>query len=239
MLYGIEVYHDIMQNFLIPGAIVLAGLILAGAVYLVRGGGGSGTLSAGNLSAVRGVSLSDHILGNPEARVVIVEYSDVDCPYCKDFQKTMRRIMSDYGPKGEVAWVYRHFPLTILHKNAAKHAEAAECAATEGGNEAFFAFIDAMHEAAPNQNQFNPDNYDTIATKIGIDATKLTACLAEGAFAARVAEDAKNAVDAGGNGTPYTILITNGAPSIPIAGAVPYEALVEIIDRALSGTTTP
>jgi len=236
MLCGIEVYHDIMQNFLIPGAIVLAGLILAGAVYLVRGGGAGGTLSAGNPSAVRSVSPSDHILGNPEARVIVVEYSDIDCPYCKDFQKTMHRIMSDYGPKGEIAWVYRHFPLTVLHKNAAKHAEAAECAALEGGNEAFFAFIDAIHEASPDRNQFNPDNYGAIATKIGIDAAKLAVCLAEGTFAARVAEDAKNAADAGGNGTPYTVLITDGVPSVPIAGAVPYEALVEVIDRALSGT---
>ena len=226
-----------MQNMIIPGAIILAGLILAGAVYLVRGGTGSGTLSTGDLSAIRPVSPTDHILGSPEARVKIIEYSDIDCPYCKDFQKTMYRVMSEYGPKEEVAWAYRHFPLTMRHKNAAKHAEAAECAASLGGNDAFFAFIDAIHEAAPAQNQFNPNNYGAIATTIGVDGTKLAACLLEGTFAARVADDAKNAVDAGGNGTPYTVIVTDGAPPVPISGALPYEALVEVIERVLLKVT--
>lgn len=93
------------------------------------------------LENVDPVSASDHIRGNPDAEIVIVEYSDFDCPFCARFHSTMNSVMDQYGE--EVAWVYRHFPLESLHPNAPAVAVASECVAELGGNDAFWKFADS------------------------------------------------------------------------------------------------
>jgi len=82
----------------------------------------------------------DHIKGNMNADVVIVEYSDIECTFCKRFHKTMNEVVNSYGDK--VAWVYRHFPLESIHKNARPWAIESECVAEIGGNESFWKYID-------------------------------------------------------------------------------------------------
>ena len=69
-------------------------------------------------SAVRPVNGEDHILGNPDAPVKLIEFSDFECPFCKRFHPTMKRLMDEYGEDGRVAWVYRHFPLDAIHSKA-------------------------------------------------------------------------------------------------------------------------
>ncbi len=84
----------------------------------------------------------DHILGNANAPIVIVEYSDSDCPYCQKFHEIMRQVKNNYGDK--VAWVYRHYPLDGLHPKARMEAEASECVAKLSNNETFWKYLDAM-----------------------------------------------------------------------------------------------
>lgn len=86
------------------------------------------------------VTSEDHIKGNMNAQVTIVEYSDYDCPFCTRFHTTMNAISKKYGD--DLAWVYRHFPLEQLHPNAKAVAVASECVAKLGGNEAFWTFTD-------------------------------------------------------------------------------------------------
>lgn len=88
------------------------------------------------------VNEDDHLRGNPEANIVIVEYSDYECPFCTRFHTDMKEILADY--EGEVAWVYRHFPLIQLHPNAIMVSNAAECAAEIGDNEAFWELSDIL-----------------------------------------------------------------------------------------------
>jgi len=85
---------------------------------------------------------TDHIVGNPNAPIVIVEYSDSDCPYCQKFHTTMQEVKDTYGDK--VAWVYRHFPLDSLHPKARMEAEASECVAKLSNNETFWEYLEAM-----------------------------------------------------------------------------------------------
>src|SRR5690606_34807350 len=92
--------------------------------------------ASANLENIAPVTADDHIRGNPNAPLMIVEYSDFDCPYCKSFHVTMQKIIEEYGPSGKVAWVYRHLPLTSLHPSAAYIAETSECVAELGGNDA-------------------------------------------------------------------------------------------------------
>jgi protein-disulfide isomerase len=91
------------------------------------------------------VSEDDHIKGNIDAEVIIVEYSDYDCTFCARFYDTMKIITEKY-PADKVAWVYRHLPLEMIHPNAKRVAMASECAAKQGGNDAFWAFSDQYNK---------------------------------------------------------------------------------------------
>lgn len=96
------------------------------------------------LNNLKPVTSADHIRGDINAPVKIVEFSDIDCPFCKRFHTTMLEVMNTYGKEGKVAWVYRHFPLTQLHPDAANKAEASECVAELGGNDKFWEFVDGL-----------------------------------------------------------------------------------------------
>lgn len=83
----------------------------------------------------------EHVRGNPNASITIVEYSDFQCPFCQRDFATLNAILEQYGD--DVNLVYRHYPLSF-HQNAQKAAEASECAAELGGNDTFWEFHDAI-----------------------------------------------------------------------------------------------
>ena len=122
-----------MRNqILVPISIVVAGAVVAVAIYFVNKQGVTTTTPNGDTIVVRPVDSTDHILGNPNAAIKLIEYSDFECPHCKTYHNTLKQVMSEYGANGEVAWVFRHFPIAQLHSKAPKEAEAAECAADLG-----------------------------------------------------------------------------------------------------------
>lgn len=225
---------DTKTNYLLPVTIVIAGLILAIAIYMVRMGDNPGA-TKGDPSLVRAVDTTDHIIGSPDAPVKIIEYSDIDCQYCKQFQAVMAQLMTEYGPDGQVAWVYRHFPILSAHPNSGTHAEAAECVASLGGNVAFFQFIESLQQSS---GQFAPSGYPGVVESLGISVEAFTTCLEGEEFEERVALDFENALLAGGSGTPYTIILVEGAEPTPITGALPYENMKEVIEHALDKVRT-
>ncbi len=85
---------------------------------------------------------TDHINGYANAPIVIVEYSDSDCSYCKTFHATIHQLQNNYG--NQVAWVYRHYPLDSLHPKARMEAEATECVAKLSDNTTFWKYLDSM-----------------------------------------------------------------------------------------------
>ncbi|MEK9181475.1 MAG: thioredoxin domain-containing protein [Patescibacteria group bacterium] len=100
---------------------------------------------------VRPVSPDEHILGNINAKIIIVEYSDLECPFCKVFHNTMHQVVEKSN--GEVAWVYRHYPIAQLHSKAFREAEATECAWEQGGNDTFWKYTDKIFEITPSNNR--------------------------------------------------------------------------------------
>jgi len=92
--------------------------------------------------AVPPVIDADHIRGNKDADLVLVEYGDIDCPYCKQFQTTIKDVLSAHTD--ELAWVYRHSPIDSLHPTARAKAEASECVASISGNNTFWKYIDGL-----------------------------------------------------------------------------------------------
>lgn len=165
-----------------------------------------------------------------KAKVVLVEYSDYQCPFCSRFHPTMKRVMEDY--QGQVSWVYRHFPLSSIHPNAQPAAEAAECVGELGGRDKFWEFTDKLFE---NQSQLSASYYTELAKQLKIDEKKFNACVSAGKYAQKISASEAEASSAGVNGTPGTFIMkgTDLATGRLIAGAYPIETVKQTIDALL------
>lgn len=187
--------------------------------------------------AVRPVSGEDHIVGSPDAPVKVIEFSDFECPFCKGFHRTMGQVMEEYGQDGKVAWVYRHFPIDSIHSKARKEAQASECAAELGGNDAFWAYAEKLFEVTPSNDRLDLALLPQIAEDIGLDRSSFELCLEGdargGKYAAHIEADFQDASASGGAGTPYTLVIGPSGRIFPINGAQPFGAVKSIIDLAL------
>ena len=226
------------QNLSIPLAIVIAGAFIAGALYFSSNGlpsfsGGDAATNEPSTSNVAPVTADDHIKGSKDAKVIIVEYTDLECPFCKAFHITMNQIMAEYGAGGQVAWVIRNFPLQQLHPNAPKLAEAAECVAELGGNEAYFDFLDAVFERAPINTFFDFSEMDATVAEVGVNTASFNECLNSGRYQEKIGKEFQNAVDSGGQGTPHNIVIKKNGDTELIPGAQPYETVKSAIESAL------
>src|SRR3989344_3678796 len=213
----------------IPIAIIAGGFIVALGVFVsMRKGPGA---SAGNPALVRPVGANDHILGNPAAPVMIVEYSDFDCEFCKDFHNTLHQVIANAGANGKVAWVFRNFPLSEIHPNALAHAPAGGCVASTAGNDAFWKFSNALFTNQP----VDPSSYGTLASSIGISGDAFATCYstASTTLDARIAADRQNALDVGAQGTPYSLIIVADKPPVVMVGAYSYDAVRQLVDQAL------
>ena len=226
-----------MQKLGVPIAIVIAGGLIAGALYFTSGNGNTALPNGQDTAAVakeiRGVQSDDHILGNPNAQIVIVEYSDTECPFCKQFHSTMHQVIDKYGASGDVAWVYRHFPLTQLHPKATKEAEALECAAEQGGNDGFWKYTDRIYEVTPSNNGLDLGQLPVIAEELGFDRAAFEACLDSGKYTDKIQKDFDEVIAAGGRGTPHSIILIEG-DQIPLEGAQPFEVLDGMIQAVLA-----
>lgn len=173
----------------------------------------------------------DHIRGSPDAPVKIVEFADTECPLCKRFHPTLQRIVAEYP--GKVAWVFRHFPLDNIHPKARKEAEATECANDLGGNEKFWTYLDRLYEITPSNNRLDPAELPRIAEYVGLNRAKFEQCLESGKYVQRVAEDLDDALAAGAQGTPYTMVVAPNGRKFAILGAQPYASVKLVVEIAL------
>ncbi len=174
----------------------------------------------------------DHIIGDlTTAKVILVEYSDLECPYCKVFHETLKTVVATYGNK--IAWVYRHFPLDSLHPKARKEAEASECAWEQGGNDGFWKYADKIFSITPSNNGLAPELLSYAAEKNGLDVKKFDECLASGRYAEKIQKSVEDGNRIGVEGTPYTLLITKDGTAKPLSGAYKFEQLQAQIDILL------
>lgn len=219
-------------SWALPVAIITAGVIVATATYVVRIHNHV-AYEAGDPSVIRPVTPNDHLIGNPTAPVMVVEYGDIDSEFTKKFNSIMEQLMVEYAPGGKVAWVFRHFPIIALHPNAASHASAAECISSLAGPESFWRFLDAVAAQAPGANQFNPKDYPTLLLGLGVSKDAFALCVSKGTFEQHVQDDYTNAILAGATGSPHIILVIKGQRPVPISGALPYTSMKKVIDEAL------
>lgn len=233
------------SSFGIPVAIFFGFALIAAAIYFGGAPIGGDTDTSAVESApeeqtaqtpdaadVPPVTEDDHIRGNPNAPIMLVEYSDYDCPFCKRFHDTMNRIMAEYGESGDVAWVYRHMPLQQLHPNAPEIAAAAECVGSLGGDEAFWNFTDEIFDNRGSNDPTNMVQLPTYAETAGVSPEAYNECVEEGRFTDRVDGQLQDALDAGARGTPHTFVMV-GDQQAAINGAQPYENVRQIIENLL------
>lgn len=228
----------------VPAAILIAGIIIGGAVIYTKGAL-TEKKDSQNASAIKSstinidpVTIDDHIRGTPDAPITIVEFSDLECPFCKIFHGTMQKIMEEYGKTGKVAWVYRHFPLSI-HPKSPRESNASECAYEQGGNEKFWQYVDKVFSITPSNNQLDPLQLPIIAKDIGLDLVKFNTCLDSGKYNEKIQKNYQDGIRVGigsipDTGTPYSVLIDKKGNKIPINGAQPYEAVKRLIDAMLA-----
>ncbi len=223
------------NKFLIPLAIIVAGGFVAAAIYF--GASPSRPLITNPSTTQTSkidmppVTAKDHIIGSRSADLVIVEYSDTECPFCKSFHNTMKEIVNSYG--GKVAWVYRHFPIVQLHTKAPKEAEATECAGELGGNQVFWNYIGKLLETTNSNDSLDPSQLPIIAKAVGIDETAFNTCLSSGKYTEFVKKSVEEAIKAGALGTPYSVIIAKDGRMVVINGAEPLASVKIKIDDLL------
>jgi protein-disulfide isomerase len=175
----------------------------------------------------------DHIRGNSNAELSLIEYSDFECPFCKQFHQTAQDVVKMYG--GKVNWVYRHYPLPFHNPGAEKEAEAAECVFEVGGDTAFWTYADTIFSRTTSNGQgFPQDKLGPLAKELGLDERVFQDCLGAGRQASRVKEDSAEGERIGVTGTPTNVLFNNKTGEARImVGAVPLAELKTAIAQLL------
>jgi protein-disulfide isomerase len=232
-----------VNKLFLPASIIIAVLMISGAVLYTRSGSpkiaaNNGTAAipqvAGDPQQAGGVvnvsADDDAALGNPNAPVTIIEFSDFQCPFCRKFWKeTLPQIKKDYLLTGKAKFVYRDFPLVQIHPGATPAAEGAECAEEQGK---FWEMHDAIFEEQGKQGsgtiQFTADDVKKWAAKIGLNTSKFNQCLDSGKYKQEVDKDMADGSAAGVTGTPAVFV--NGRL---IVGAQPFAAFKAVIDEEL------
>lgn len=232
--------NSLLKDLLIPISIVLAGLAIGAGLYFSGGtaaqplaaqpAGTQPVAQADTTDKVNPVTPEDHIKGDIDAPIMIVEYSDFDCPFCGRFHDVMNTIVA---ANDDVAWVYRQFPIEQLHPQAPAVAVASECVAKLGGNDAFWVFADGYFASRQSGTNVAHDVLvPQLAATAGVDAAAFTTCFESGETLPAVQADLTNASETGGRGTPWSILIGPSGKTYPINGALPQQAIEQLIEIA-------
>jgi protein-disulfide isomerase len=186
--------------------------------------------STGNQSTERQNIPIDNapILGDANAPVTIVEFSDFQCPFCASFfNETLPQLQKDYIDTGKAKLIYKNLPITNIHPYAERAAEAAECAEKQGK---FWEYHDTLFK---NQQTWASENATAIfkkyASNLGLNATEFDNCLDSNKYSSEISKDLQDGQNAGVTGTPTFFI--NG---IRVVGAQPYSIFKQTIDSELN-----
>ena len=229
-------------NIWVAVSIIIAGLLVAGAVMFTDDKGSNPTPNVdtsnnpteqetADASSIKPVSEDDYIKGNINAKIKIVEYSDTECPFCKRLHVTLQQIMEEYPD--DVAWVYRHLPIVSSHPKALTEAIATECAAEQGGNDAFWTMLDRIYDETPGNNRLDLALLPQFAADQGLNVDDFNSCLESDRHNEKIAQQVQEGFAAGAQGTPFSVVITPDGNYIPVSGAQPIDVWQQIIEGIL------
>ncbi len=218
---------------IISGALIACGLVLYG--FITQGGQAATQVS---MFAGKEIDSTDHVIGKVKSDVILIEYSDTECPFCVQVHPTIKKIQADYADR--IAFVYRHFPLTQIHPHAFDEARAISCAGTIGGTKKYYEYIDALfgYKTDKKTTQLAATGKEDIARGIGIEASAFAACMNKQETKAIVDASLDDGVTAGVQGTPASFVLVKtkkGYETIgKVDGARPYEYFKAMIEEALA-----
>ena len=186
---------------------------------------------------IRPISPDEHIFGNPNSKIAIIEYSDTECPYCKIFQNTLEKITTTENAK--IAWVFRHYPIAELHSKAFNEAEATECAWEQGGNEAFWKYLNGIFTKTESNNKLDPAELPKIAESSGLNVLNFNTCLKSGKYKNKIKNDIQDGLSLAhtmtppqnGLGTPTSVILKDGIIVDIIQGAEPFESVMYKLEK--------
>ena len=177
----------------------------------------------------------DPIIGNPDAPITIIEFSDFQCPFCARFHvQTLPLLLDQYIDQGKVKLVFRDFPIQSIHPNALPASVAAECANEQGQ-------FKAMHDALfDNQKQWsNQETVDALAMfsqyaiQIGLDQETFDSCLTSGKYIEEIRNDLDDGRSYDVTGTPGFFIGNDEIGYVELKGAQPFESFKKVIDAQL------
>lgn len=180
---------------------------------------------------------SDKWQGNPNARIVIFEYSDLDCPFCIRFHPTMKQLVSEYP--NDILWIYRHFPLDELHPKARTEAIASECVAKLSNNENFWKFLDSALAFTSSNVEDPMPTLKGFAVGLGIDPKAFDSCIAtnniDKKISTLITNQANLGIQSGAKGTPFSVILDRQTGAVyPAPGAQDIDTLREIVKTILN-----
>jgi protein-disulfide isomerase len=173
------------------------------------------------------------ILGRPDAPLTLVEFTDLECPYCRAFHVgTFEQLKREYIDTGKLRFVSRDFPLDF-HANARPAALAVRCAGEQGK------FWEMRHGVTLNAAALSRQVYDRLAAELGLDSGRFAACIAAEQYRAAIDRDVADAMSIGISGTPTFVLgPTTAGTSVEgqrIVGALPFATFETQIKALLGG----
>jgi protein-disulfide isomerase len=227
---------DTPQAMSIPAAIVIAGVLIAGAVYFSQVGPKEVPAPASTQATpepasldIRPITNEDHVRGPENAKITILEYSDLECPFCKVFHQSMVQLLQDYP--NDVRWVYRHAPIESNHKQAFAEENASECAAVQGK---FWEFTDVIFENTTSNDGLDLSQLPKYAQEAGVtNIAAFEKCVAEDTYRSKVQADLDDGIKAGLAGTPFNMVITADGNKSQLGGGLGYPQLKAIIEPLL------
>lgn len=220
---------DQINKYLIPGAVILAGVVIAAAViYSVNGpSGNTGKDGTAAIGAMPEVTSGEFVLGDQNAPVTVVEYGDFQCPFCgKFFKETESVLRENYIKTGKVKFIYRDF--AFLGQESLWSANAARCAGEQGK---FWQYHDYLYsnQRGENQGAFSKNNLKSFASALGLEKEKFNTCLDSDKYLEEIKKETKAGGEAGVQGTPANFV--NG---VLYVGALPTATFTKIIDDELN-----
>lgn len=222
---------------ILVGALMLSLSHITYATILASQGTGGGAKQL-EMFKGRAIDKTDLATGKANSDVIIVEYSDTECPFCAQVHPTMKKLQEEYASK--VAFVYRYFPLTQIHPNAFDEARALYCVGTIAGAQKRRDYINEMFTyKTSKQNMTLPvGGRESLAKNIGIDEKLFTSCMQGPESGTVVTASIQEGVAAGVEGTPATFVLVKNKKGYEVVslvgGARPYEYFKAVIEEALS-----
>jgi protein-disulfide isomerase len=200
------------EKTLVPLSILIAGIFIGIAIYFTTNNDPVIIKKKENqieekILARKVDPSTDHILGNKNADIFLIEYSDLECPFCKNYNKNVvKKLRQKYANNNKIAFVFRNFPLTSEHPSSFEEAVSLECAAELGGNEKFFEFKEKIFSETASDGNFSSSRLIEIAEELNLKKNEFSACIKNPQSVKKVSNSYNEAISIGLNSTPSVFL---------------------------------